>query len=183
MGNNGFSFVIGMAAGFVVGYICARSIGDKNKKEELESLERYYKEKAEKIEKPISDMEKEIEKVNKKVKDIITDQGYDPGPFEEVEPLEHIEQGSKEGPYVIPGEWFGEYEDYEQICLSYYENGVLVDDDEILDNIEIDDTVGLDFAEHFGEYENDAVYIRNDEKHCDYEILKTIGVFVESSPD
>ena len=39
----------------------------------------------------------------------------------------------------------------------------------IVDDIE--ETVGEDSLEHFGEYEDDSVYVRNDAKKCDYEIL------------
>lgn len=31
--------------------------------------------------------------------------------------------------------------------------------------------VGLDYYTHFGEYEDDSVYIRNDAMKCDFEIL------------
>ena len=73
-------------------------------------------------------------------------------------------------PYVIQPSDFGEYEDYEKISLTYTADGVLLDDmNEIVDDIE--ETVGEDSFEHFGEYEDDSVYVRNDAKKCDYEIL------------
>ena len=57
------------------------------------------------------------------------------------------------------------------ISLTYYSgNGVLVDDnEEQVDNVE--ELVGEDSLKHFGEYEDDSVYVRNDERKCDYEIL------------
>lgn len=74
-------------------------------------------------------------------------------------------------PYVISPEEFGESDNYEQINLTYYSDGVLADDsDEVMDDIE--GTVGENFAEHFGDYEDDSVHIRNDRLRCDYEILK-----------
>ena len=73
-------------------------------------------------------------------------------------------------PYVIQPSDFGEFDDYEKISLTYTADGVLLDDmNEIVDNIE--ETVGEDSLEHFGEYEDDSVYVRNDAKKCDYEIL------------
>ena len=73
-------------------------------------------------------------------------------------------------PYVIQPSDFGEFDDYEKISLTYTADGVLLDDmNEILDDIE--ETVGEDSLEHFGEYEDDSVYVRNDAKKCDYEIL------------
>ena len=75
-------------------------------------------------------------------------------------------------PYVISPDEYGENDNYTLISLSYYEgDGVLADDgDEVVDNIE--ETVGVDFATHFGEYEDDSIFIRNERLKCDYEILK-----------
>lgn len=73
-------------------------------------------------------------------------------------------------PHVISPDEYGDC-DYTTISLTYYSDGVLADDeDEIVENIE--DTVGADFAEHFGDYEMDSVHIRNDRRKCDYEICK-----------
>lgn len=73
-------------------------------------------------------------------------------------------------PYVIPPEEFGEFEDYECISLTYYADKVLTDDnDELVEDV--DDVVGLDSLNHFGEYEDDSVHVRNDRLKCDYEIL------------
>lgn len=74
-------------------------------------------------------------------------------------------------PYVISPEEFGEMEGYLQCSLTYYMDGVLTDeDDHIIDDA--DDIVGVDFYKHFGEYEDDSVFVRNDGKKHDYEILK-----------
>ena len=84
-------------------------------------------------------------------------------------------EGEKEAPmkekfpYVISPEEFGEFEEYERISLTYYADGVLVDDNnEVVDDVE--DIVG-DALDHFGEYEDDSVFVRCDERKCDYEIL------------
>lgn len=84
---------------------------------------------------------------------------------------EEKENSMPDEPYVISPEEFGESDNYEQINLTYYADGVLADDnDEVMDDIE--STVGEDFADHFGDYEDDSVHIRNDRLRCDYEILK-----------
>ena len=73
-------------------------------------------------------------------------------------------------PHVISPDEYADC-DYTIINLTYYSDGVLADDeDEIVENVE--DTVGADFAEHFGDYEMDSVHIRNDRRKCDYEICK-----------
>lgn len=75
-----------------------------------------------------------------------------------------------EKPYVILPEEFGEFEDYEKISLTYYADKVLADEnDEEVDDV--DENVGEESLNHFGEYEDDSVFVRNDRLKCDYEIL------------
>lgn len=85
---------------------------------------------------------------------------------------EKQEESMLNKPYTISPDDYGENDYYDQISLVYYDgDGVLADDeDEVMEDIE--GTVGEDFAEHFGEYEDDSVFIRNDHLRCDYEILK-----------
>ena len=35
----------------------------------------------------------------------------------------------------------------------------------------MEEMVGFESLNHFGEYEDDSVFVRNDAKKCDYEIL------------
>lgn len=80
-------------------------------------------------------------------------------------------------PYVISPEEFGEFDDYEKISLTYYADGVLADDNnEVVDDVK--DIVG-DALDHFGEYEDDSVFVRCDERKCDYEILMDQRTFSE----
>ncbi len=73
-------------------------------------------------------------------------------------------------PYVISPDEFGEFEDYERISLSYYADQILADEDD--EKVEdVDNVVGLESLTHFGEFEDDSVFVRNDRLKCDYEIL------------
>ena len=75
-------------------------------------------------------------------------------------------------PYVIAPEKFMEHDDYDTISLTYYSDNVLADEDnEMIEDVE--GVVGEDSLNHFGEYEDedDAVYVRNDARKVDYEIL------------
>lgn len=73
-------------------------------------------------------------------------------------------------PYIISPEEFGEFEEYEKISLTYYSNHVLADEnDDVIEDVE--ETVGVESLTHFGEYEDDSVFVRNDVRRCDYEIL------------
>lgn len=90
-----------------------------------------------------------------------------------VEPVEY------ERPYVISPDEFGEKDGYENVTLTYYADGVLTDYfDNVISNI--DEVVGLDSLDHFGEYEDDAVFVRNDKMETDYEILRDLRDFNES---
>ena len=75
-----------------------------------------------------------------------------------------------EKPYVIKPEEFGEILEYESISLTYYADGVLADEyDEVIDDI--DEIVGEESLTTFGQYEDSAVFVRNDARKTDYEIL------------
>ena len=71
----------------------------------------------------------------------------------------------------------GEIEEYTKVSLFYFEDGTLADEyGEVVDDVE--EIVG-DGLEHFGEYEEDSVFMRNDAKRCDYEILRDLRTFAE----
>ena len=82
---------------------------------------------------------------------------------------------------VISPDDFGTSDnEYELITLTYFRDDVLVDDaDNELTFREIEAMVGEDFADHFGEYEEDSVYIRNHARRTEYEILKDNRTFEE----
>lgn len=82
------------------------------------------------------------------------------------------EETDYEKPYVISPLEFGdkENEGYTTVSLMFYSDGLLADDmGEVIENI--DETVGVDSLNHFGEYEDDSVFVRNDRLKIDYEIL------------
>lgn len=73
-------------------------------------------------------------------------------------------------PYVISPDEFGEDINRTQISLTFYADGVLTDDrDEVVTNV--DELIGADSLNHFGEYEDDSVFVRDDRLNCEYEIL------------
>lgn len=93
---------------------------------------------------------------------------------ETIEKLRYTnEENKKVGlkPYVISPDEFGmSDENYTCISLSYYEDQILADDaDHIVEDVE--NVIGFESLTHFGEYEDDCVYVRNDRRKCDYEIL------------
>lgn len=86
-------------------------------------------------------------------------------------------------PYVISPEEFDELDGYNSESLNYYADGVLTDQyDNVIDDPE--DIIGdIDPDEHFGEFEEDSVHVRNDVTKCDYEILRDTRCYHQSFPN
>ena len=81
-------------------------------------------------------------------------------------------------PFIIRPDEYGELHAYETLSLNYYADGVLTDE---LDNPieDVESLVPADFADHFGEYDDNAVFVRNDNLECDYEILRDLREFTD----
>ena len=113
---------------------------------------------------------------------MVEDNGYAPKTHvEEVEEeIANGEQGDEDiyEPFIIRPEEYGELHAYETLSLNYYADGVLTDE---LDNPieDVESLVPADFADHFGEYEDDVVHVRNDNLECDYEILRDLRKFTD----
>ena len=113
---------------------------------------------------------------------MVEDNGYVPKThMEEVE--EEVTNGEWDNkdvyePFIIRPDEYGEIHAYETLSLNYYADGVLTDE---LDNPieDVESLVPADFADHFGEYEDDVVHVRNDNLECDYEILRDLRKFTD----
>lgn len=77
---------------------------------------------------------------------------------------------------INPAE-YGELEDYDTKAWMLWNDGVLTDEnDEIVENPS--EFIGSGLS-HFGDYEEDSVYVRNNANQTDYEILKSENDFGE----
>lgn len=181
------SFMAGAAIGSVITWRVLQTKYNQIIKEEIESVKDAFTSKTE--EEVLEDVEKEFETTVatptpiispkpslEEYKEIVkgyTDYSSISDSEEDEDDNEYFEYEEIDlfaAPYVISPEEFGENEDYDTISLRYYADSYLVDDmDELVEDV--DNVVG-DFANHFGEYEDDSVHIRNDNRKCDYEILK-----------
>jgi hypothetical protein len=95
------------------------------------------------------------------------------------EPPEHImrEYGTLDGqtiqgsrPYVIHPTQFGAHTTYDTRSLTCFADRVVTDTDEnVIEDVE--SLIGDESLDHFGEYEMDSVFVRNDRLKCDFEIL------------
>lgn len=162
--NNTFSKILIFASGAVIGSVVTwKLIDDKyarRAEQEIKEVKEYYEGKYADDYDEVNPEETEAEKEEYKnlVKNYVGEKGGS----------ENMEIGTP--PYVITPEEFDTIDDYETESLTYYTDGVLTDDfDNIIEDVK--NTVGEDFAAHFGEYEDDSVFIRNERLKIDYEIL------------
>lgn len=110
----------------------------------------------------------EIETYN----EIVGAQGYSTIPSVSDDSIGKEVKGVKR-PYVISPAEFAEEDDFEVYSLTYYADGVLADEQgNPIENV--DDMVGKDSLNHFGEYEDHAVHVRNEAMKCDFEILRDL---------
>ena len=150
-------FSTGMVAGGVVGYFICKK--------------RYHIVKAEPVETPVILKKEEVKDYKEKVYEASYKQEEKEGD-EEWDEAEKINPAEPEMvPYVISPEAFAsEHSDYAKLTVVYYEdNEVLLDEEE--ECMDIGSTIGYDSINHFGEYEKDACFIRNERLGNDYEVL------------
>lgn len=182
------TFAIGAAIGSVVTWYCAKKKYEKIAQEEIDSVKEVFaKKESESQAKTMTEVGERAEiGINAGIRQA-AEQAKDKEDVAKYAALIHGYKGRAAGeavdtkkekyPYVIPPEEFGEFEDYEKISLTYYADGILADDnDDIVDGVE--DIIG-DALSHFGEYEDDSVFVRCDERKCDYEILLDQRAFSE----
>lgn len=180
--NSILLFAAGAAVGSLVTWRYFKSkyeiVEDKIEEETEEAEGEYKEENLEGLESKLNYKKPPLKEYVK----IVEDNGYVPKThMEEVEEeIANGEWGDKDvyEPYIIRPEEYGELHAYETLSLNYYADGVLTDE---LDNPieDVESLVPADFADHFGEYEDDVVHVRNDNLECDYEILRDLRKFTD----
>ena len=184
-------FVAGAAIGSVVTWKLIEKKYKDLADEEIESVKETFKNRKQRITK--DEVKETVEKVINKwkepketVEDIVTAEGY----YTEEEETEEDDESNYTvdvdpgveviAPYVITPEQFGEYDEYGTKTLTYYADNVLTDEiDNPITSEEMETMIGPDALDHFGEYEDDSVYIRDEMNEMDYEILKSEKMFSE----
>lgn len=190
--KNLLCFVTGAAIGSVVTWKLIEKKYKDLADEEIESVIETFKNRKPRITK--DNVKETVEKVINKykepketVEDIVTAEGYSIENEEETEEDDEsnytvdIDPGVEViVPYVITPEQFGEYSEYGTKTLTYYADNVLTDEiDNPITSEEMETMIGPDALDHFGEYEDDSVYIRDEMNEMDYEILKSEKMFSE----
>lgn len=174
--NNVLLFGAGVAVGVLVSANYFKKKYEQIAQEEIDSVKRAFT--APPAE-PVAEEEEEV--------------SYEPTP-EDVEAINDIIETCEYGndyaskfsirkeetgvpkPYVISPAEFDTEEGYDAYSLTHYSDGVLCDEqDRVIEDVE--GMVGKDFANHYGEYEEDAVHVRNPALKCDFEILRDLCAY------
>lgn len=118
------------------------------------------------IKEPVEQEEAKDEKVDgeERYRELLREAGYTKETF------------SSDMPYPISPQDFYMDEDYMKVSLTYYsDDGTLTDDlGDPLDEMEAVGALGRNWRSLLDGCPIDEYYIRNDERECDYEILKDI---------
>lgn len=164
-------FTAGAAIGSLVTW---KFVEEKYKRiadEEIESMREYYLGKIQDEEPEENEEEEQTETDNKidmrEYAAILNENDYVDYRNVDAEEVSDVKK-----PYVIDPNEFDELseEGYDSVTLYYFADGVLADENDIPIE-DVDGSVGLDSLNHFGEYSDDSVYVRNDRLMTDYEIL------------
>lgn len=191
-----FAFVLGAAAGAVGTWYGVRTYYEKRTQEEIDSVKESFRnlsQQNKKLKEELNEAEAlneaHAEMFKKNVIDKptgdsnvmayakkIAEERYD-GEEEDDESSEVIQPEIDENrdwvdPYVISPDQFGEFDDYARVTFTYFADGVVTDED-LGCIIDPEQFIG-DGLEHFGEYDDDAVHVRNERLKVDYEILKDL---------
>ena len=170
--NDGVKIFLAFSVGAAIGVVTCRS---------------YFKSKYEKIaDEEIESMRHHFEKRKSENKEIREEpvRSFEPTiTLTSDIPVSDYDQAVKKvelatAPYIIsPEEFFDEETDFEKITLEYYaKDRILADDNNVMLE-DIESAIGTNWEDRFGEFTNGVVYIRNEARSCDYEILYVPDAF------
>lgn len=189
--KNVLLFTAGLVAGSVVTWKMTKDKYEQWANDEIRMMREYYNQKEEEYyeeedldEEPI---EAEVRTERSAKPDLteytsrLNESGYtDYSEISKKDEEEDNESDMEEKPYVISPEEFGDFDDYETIELTYYKNGYVTDDQNILmSNDEVEEAIGWNNITRMGEYEEDALHVRNEKRKTDYEILQVFDDYRE----
>ena len=163
------AYILTFVAGAVVGSAVTYKVVSERYEEDIRSVkEVYYSKKIEQVKEDTESTPKK-EVASTEYSNILNTNEYG------------ADEGGKKmdiAPYFISIDEYGEMDDYEQVQLFYYKDGVLADE---LDNVirDIDDAIGEDSLEYLDECEDSVVFIRNENNQTDYEVLISDREFSE----
>lgn len=178
-GVNAFIFFsVGLATGYTLARKMLKDKYERLVQEEVDSVKAALRGYTQEKDEPALDNDEDVSR-----RDRINYRQYG-------ESLKYIQKQEEKQPdlepRVISPDEFGEMDEYDQISLTYYADKTLADDsDHPMSDDDIEETIGKESLSHFGEYEQDSVFVRNDRLKADYEILldqRTYTQILEEKP-
>ena len=171
-------FAAGLAVGAVAGAVLVKNKVLADAKAEVEEVRKYYRESRGVVEEVEEKEEvKEVEKKEYELKDIQVKDEPKTGltNYNQITKRyiskDEFQSPMYDDPFVIDPSEFGENPEYDTETLTYFADGVLVDDvDDVIDEPDI--VVGLENLKIFEEFGATTVYVRNDIYKTDYEIIR-----------
>lgn len=191
MSKNAVYFVTGATIGALAAWYIAKDKYEKIAREEIQNVTDSFSKMLDKFARnsmqdpSVCPTPEELEKESTKPGDrdiidyaaVLAKQGYtdytkfsqeeDDVPEEPVNDIPGEEAG---GPVIIPPDDYGEIPEYEQLEWIYFYDKVLTDDDYSLIT-DRDKWIGPGALEHFGDYEDEAIHVRNDKLRCYIEVV------------
>lgn len=166
--NQTIIFCGGVVVGGVIGYFIGKKREESFREEEIASVKAAYaKDIHEAVDEAYDEYKKQVKKLN--LSYIPDDSKSADEEWDEAEKENPVEPEMV--PYVVsPDAFANEHAEYAKLTYVYYEdNEVLINEEE--ECVDIDSSIGYDAINHFGEYEKDAVFVRNEALGNDYEVL------------
>lgn len=172
-------FAAGLAVGAVAGAVIVKNKVLADAKAEIDEVREYYRES--RGVKEVEEVEevKEVEKKEYELKDIqVKEEPKTEKEYTNYSQITKMYMSKDEyqtpmydDPFVIDPSEFGENPEYDTETLTYFADGVLVDDvDDVIEEPDI--IVGLENLKVFEEFGATSVYVRNDLYKTDYEIIR-----------
>lgn len=184
--NKVIAFVVGAAAGSLLTWKLLEKKYKQMADEEIAAVKEYFRNKEVETKEELIERfveEDKLDGTKTEYTKMVNDMGYTSASRSTEYSVEedgsiYMAPGPEEvAPYVISPEEYGAKTNYRIECWTYYADSVVTDnDDEIVWNPE---SIIGDALEHFGDYEDDSVHVRNEKFECDYEILKNEHTFTE----
>ena len=171
-------FAAGLAVGAVAGAVIVKNKVLADAKAEIEEVREYYRESRGQKDEHVEEV-KEVEKKEYELKDIqIKDEPKTEKEHTNYNQIAKMYTSKNEfqtpmydDPFVIDPSEFGENPEYDTETLTYFADGVLVDDvDDVIEEPDI--VVGLENLKIFEEFGAAYIYVRNDIYKTDYEIIR-----------
>lgn len=167
-------FLSGAAVGSLVTWFAVKKHYERKADKEIAEMQLFYEE---------TDDGESIESLSDEVPEFTEEEKAEYR--EELEEEDYIQyddfpkEERAEKPYVIDPQTYSEdFHGFDKCVLVYWRgnNVLLTDEQEVMD---IESTVGAESLEHFGEYESDTVFVRNERFGCDFEVLLEEGSYGE----